>query len=321
MTGSRPLVVCVTGPTATGKTESAVAVCEAICGEVISMDSMQIYSELAIGTAKPTPEETRGIPHHLIGHVPPSAAYAVAEYQRDALRVLDGVLARGKLPVFCGGTGLYLHAVSHPLRFGEAAGESAVRERLTREIEAPDGPGKLHARLAAVDPESAARLHINNTRRIVRALEIYELTGKPMSERDNEWEAEPAQDWLIFALTWPRETLIRRIDARVDRMIARGLVDEVRGLLASGIPTGAQAIQAIGYKEIVAMLGGACGLPEAVQAIKTHTRQYAKRQMTWLRRDLRVRWVDLSAYDGQDAVHRALIAQIVQHQEERHAEQ
>lgn len=313
---TKPLVVCITGPTATGKTEAAVALCKALSGEALSMDSMQIYRRLSIGTAKPTIEEMDGVPHHLLSYVEPRAAYTVAEYQRDAWRAMEGVLSRGKLPVFVGGTGLYLQAVSHPLRFAEAGGAGEVRAALQRRAQEPGGPERLHARLAAVDPESAQRLHVRNTRRIIRALEIYETTGEPMSQKTNDWEAEPAQDWLIFALTWPRDTLYARINVRVDKMVASGLVEEVRGLLEDGLSPKCQAMQAIGYKEIASMLRGGCTLEEATETIKRNSRRYAKRQLTWLRRDARVRWIDRTDHTDGRSLTSALLDQIHAHRRE-----
>lgn len=299
----KPFIVCVAGPTATGKTEAAVAICEALTGEVVSMDSMQIYREMDIGTAKPTAKDMRGVPHHLLSFVEPCESYSAAMYQQDALEAMDGILSRGKLPVFAGGTGLYLQAVSRPLRFAEAGGASEVRAALEAEAD----NAALHERLSRLDPQTAARLHVNDRRRVVRALEICLMTGSPMSAAAREWEAESAQEWCIIGLNCPCETLYARIDARVDRMLARGLVDEVRGLLARGVPTSAQSMQAIGYKEIVAMLEGRCTMEETVETIKRNSRRYAKRQMTWFRRDPRVRWLDTSQYEDADALRRGML--------------
>lgn len=319
MSGEKPLVACITGPTATGKTDAAVAVCRALGGEVISMDSMQIYKELSIGTAKPSIEQMGGVPHHQMSITRPDTAYNAAAYQQDAAQAMEDILSRGLLPVFAGGTGLYLQAVSHPLRFADAGGDSNIRAQFEAEAMTPGGPERLLARLEKVDPQSAARLHVNNTRRVIRALEVYALTGEPMSDRRLDWEAEPAQDWLIFALNWPRETLYKRINERVDDMVSRGLVEEVRGLLDAGVPRGAQSMQAIGYKEIVSMLDGELTLEEAVEAIKLNSRRYAKRQLTWLRRDNRIRWLDLSAFTSRESVYTYLIDQIVQYRERNHA--
>jgi len=311
MIGDRPLRICITGPTATGKTDAAVAVCRAIRGEVVSMDSMQIYQGLSIGTAKPTQAEMGGVPHHLLSFAPPQRAYTVAEYQRDARTSAADIAYRGRIPVFCGGTGLYLQAVSRPLTFAAAHGAEGVREALQREAAEPGGPETLYARLLGADPASAERLHPGNLRRVIRALEVQALTGEPMSARRAEWDAEPEERWLIFALTFLREALYARIDARVDRMIAQGLEEEVRGLMDS-VPLDAQAMQAIGYRDMVQVIRGESTLEDAIDRMKRNSRRYAKRQLTWLRRDPRVRWVDVSAFESADLVAAFLIDQIRQ---------
>lgn len=307
MSAAKPLAVAIAGPTATGKTDAAIAVCKALQGEVISMDSMQIYRGMDIGTAKPTPDEMRGVPHHMLSIIAPSTGYTVAEYQQDARRIMQELCDRNRLPVFAGGTGLYLQAVSHGLSFTQVGGGTEIRAGLEAEAALPDGPARLHAQLALADPVSAERLHPNNTRRVIRALEVYLTSGIPMSEQTQDWEAETPEEWLIFALTWPRETLYARINERVDWMLQKGLVAEVEALLESGVSPDAQAMKAIGYKEIVARLQGQCDLAEATETIKRNTRRYAKRQLTWLRRDARVRWVDLSAFASPARMHKMLI--------------
>lgn len=284
------------------------------------MDALQVYEGFDIGTAKAMPEEMAGVPHHLLSYVSPFILYTVAEYQRDAARVMEAVIHRGKLPVFAGGTGLYLQAVSRPMRFTGAPGGGALRAALEAEARQPDGPQALYERLVSIDPQAAGRLHPNNLRRVIRALEVYEETGLPMSAQTNEWEAEPAQDWLIFALNWPRDILYDRINRRVDAMMAAGLPEEVRGLLDRGVPRNSQAMQAIGYKELVAFIDGHASFAEAAETIKLHTRRYAKRQLTWLRRDARVRWLNLETFADAHAVHAEIIAQIRAHKEAHDAE-
>ncbi len=313
----KPLVAAIVGPTATGKTDAAVSLCLALGGEAISMDSMQIYQRLTIGTAKPTPEEMRGVPHHLLSFVPPDTPYTVQEYQRDARAKMTDVLARGNLPVFVGGTGLYLQAVSRPLNFAQAGETSTVRECLQHEAETSGGPEALHCRLASVDPETAARLHVNDIRRVIRALEVYETTGTPMSAGRTEWDADSAEDWAIFALSWPREVLYTRINQRVDIMLQRGLLNEVESLLRSGLSPETQAMRAIGYQEFVAYFQGHCTLEDAVGRVKMNSRRYAKRQMTWFRRDARVQWISLDQYNEPEAVHQAIIGRVRTLQEER----
>lgn len=310
---NKPRVVCITGPTATGKSEAAIAVCKALPGEVLSMDSMQIYHGFDIGTAKCARAETQGIAHHLLSYVSPLAPYSVAEYQADARSCMRSVLARGKLPVFTGGTGLYLQAISRPLRFSQTAGDPKIRSRLEWEASEPMGKDTLYSRLSEADPKAAAKLHPNNTRRVIRALEVYETTGIPMSEQAGEWNAKAEENWQIYALILPRNTLYRRIEQRVDTMIRAGLVEEVDRLLAGGVPITSQAMQGIGYKEIVAYLRHTATLDEAIAAIKQNTRRYAKRQITWLKRDERVQWIDLAEYSTRERAHSHLIEQIKKH--------
>ena len=312
----KPLLVCIAGPTACGKTSAAVAVCKALGGEVVSMDSMQIYRGMDVGTAKPTAAERGGIAHHMIDILPPTAAYSVSEYQRDALRVADEILARGKLPVFAGGTGLYLQAIRHPMRFAQTDGNEEIRSRLRAQAETEAGRAELWRRLCAEDPKSAAHLHPNDVRRVVRALEVLEQTGRPMGDAD-DWEAPPEYDFLTLGIRWPRETLRRRIEVRVEEMARQGLVQEVRALLKAGVPREAQAMQAIGYKEICEALAGECTMEKALALVNIHTRQYAKRQMTWLARDGEICWLDADAFESAESLHREMIARIAARQEER----
>lgn len=317
---AKPLVIAIAGPTATGKTDAAVAVCKALDGEVISMDSMQIYKGFDLGTAKPDAAEMNGIAHHMLSFVPPSERYSVAQYQQDARSIMKDILSKNRLPVFAGGTGLYLQAVGHPLSFTQAVGTDALRSELEAEAAGPDGVMRLHRRLEAIDPKAAARLHPNNTRRVIRALEVCLQTGRPISDQQGDWEAESEEDWLVFALTWPREVLYARINHRVDLMVEAGLIEEVASLLEQGVPRNAQAMQAIGYKEIVQLLDGNTSRADAIETLKRNTRRYAKRQLTWLRRDSRVRWIDVSSFSSAQALHQDLIHQIAVYKEKRDVE-
>jgi len=286
----KPVLPVVAGPTATGKTACAVALCGLIGGEVISADSMQVYRGMAVLSAAPTPDETRGVPHHLIGFVDPSSRYTADAYREDAKRAIAEVIERGRQPVLCGGTGLYINAVTRPMSFSMQSDE-AMHAELMAMGETAAGRRALHDQLRAVDPESAARLHENDVRRVSRALEIYRLTGVTQTEhtrRDRMRQGDYRE--ILFALDYPREVLYRRIDRRVDTMIEAGLVDEVRRLMAdeSAHPT---AMQAIGYKEIAAALRGEIGMDEAVRWTKQATRNLAKRQLTWFRHDDRVIWL------------------------------
>lgn len=286
----KPILPVVAGPTASGKTAVAVALCEMIGGEVVSADSMQVYSGMDILSARPTETEMRGVKHHLIGCVAPSRYYTADAYRADAKACIAEISARGKWPVLCGGTGLYIDAVTRPMSFSMQS-DPALHAELIALGEAPGGAKRLHAMLEEVDPDSAARLHENDVRRVARAIEIYRLTGVTQTEhtrRDRAREGDFRE--MIFALDWPREALYRRIDARVDAMLAAGLVGEVQALLANENehPTAAQAI---GYKEIAAALRDEISMEEAVWRTKKASRNLAKRQWTWFRRDARVHWL------------------------------
>lgn len=286
----KTILPVVAGPTASGKTACAVALCRLIGGEVVSADSMQIYSGMDILSARPTEAEMGGVPHHLLGCVDPGAKYSADAYRADAAQAIAEIVGRGNVPVLCGGTGLYIDAVTRPMSFSQRSDE-ALHAELLALADAPGGRRKLHEMLEAVDPDSAARLHENDVRRVARAVEIYRLTGMTQTEhtlRDRAREGDYRE--ALFALDWPKEALHRRIDARVDAMLAAGLVDEVRALTVDPQrhPT---AIQAIGYKEIAAALRGEMSMDEAVYWIKRNTRSLAKRQLTWFRRDARVQWL------------------------------
>lgn len=278
---SKPKIVAVVGHTASGKTGLAIALAERLSGEIVCCDSMQIYREMDIGTAKPTPEELARVPHHTVDFVDPMRPYSCADYAEDAEKAIKDILSRGKLPVICGGTGLYLDTLLFERPFDECGGRSDVRERLEREAEEL-GAHALHLRLQSVDPESAEKIHENNVRRVIRALEIYETTGRKKSELD-AIASSAKYDFLAFEL---RRTDMNeryaRIEARVDEMLASGLLEETEKLLEMGIfeknPTAAQAI---GYKEMLGYVRGEMTLPDARERLCIATRQYAKRQVTW----------------------------------------
>lgn len=287
-----PLVVIV-GPTAAGKTEVAIEMAKILHGEVISADSMQVYRGMDIGTAKPTLAEMQGIPHHLIDVVDPDEEYSVAMFQRDAEQLIEDITARGNLPFLVGGTGLYVRAVIDHYDFTPAARDEKLRKQLMEEA-ARLGPMAMHQRLAAVDPVTAARLHPNDTRRVIRALEVYHLTGKSINEYQyNDQISQPKYRLFMFGLTMDRQLLYRRIEQRVDLMLAQGLVQEVRQLLQKYSKLGT-ALQGLGYKEIIAYLNGECTLDEAVEILKRNTRRFAKRQLTWFRADKRIEWIELA---------------------------
>lgn len=290
MPDANPLLPVIAGPTASGKTACAVALCRLMGGEVVSADSMQVYRGMEILSAVPDEAERGGVPHHLLCFVDPEKRYTADAYREDARACISEICARGRLPVLCGGTGLYINAVTRPMSFS-AQSDEAMHGELMAMGDTPEGRRALHRMLEAVDPASAARLHENDVRRVARAIEIYRLTGVTQTEHTRRDRARPG-DYreIIFAPDWSREALYSRIDRRVDDMVRRGLIDEVRRLMADERrhPT---AIQAIGYKEIAAALRGETTMAEAVYQTKKATRNFAKRQLTWFRHDDRVIWL------------------------------
>ena len=287
-----PKILVIVGPTASGKTRMAVELAQRHNGEVISADSMQIYRTMDIGTAKPTKEEMGGIPHHMIDVADPEEDFSVARYVEMAARCVDDVLERGKLPIVAGGTGLYIDSLLSGRTFAPFSPDSALRGELERELAEKGGQAMLEA-LAQVDPEAAQRLHPNDHKRIVRALEVYRSTGKTITQHNRETQAIPPRyNALTIGLAFQdRQAMWRRIDQRVDEMVAAGLEDEVRRLLTSGISPKCTAMQAIGYKEITQALSGEMTWQEATDVVKLRSRQYAKRQLTWFGRNPNTRWV------------------------------
>ena len=276
------------GPTASGKTALSLRLARELGGEILCMDSMQIYCGMDIGTAKPTAEERAAAPHHLLDIADPAQPFSVTEYTVRARPLLE----RLRAPILVGGTGFYLRGLSQPMDYGYVPGNQTIRDRYEA-LAARDGVEAVHAALAAVDPASAAKLHPNDLRRVVRALEVYELTGTRFSEQKIPDGADSPWRFVLFALDWPRETLYDRINARVDVMLEEGLLNEVKGLLDRGVPTGAQAMQGIGYKELIPVLTAGAALDEAVELIKRRSRNYAKRQLTWFRADKRIHWLSM----------------------------
>ena len=281
-----PKILVITGPTASGKTWLAVELAKKRNGEVVSADSMQIYRRMDIGTAKPTAEEMGGVPHHMIDVVNPEEDFSVARYVDMAARRMEDVLARGKLPILAGGTGLYVDSLLSGRTFAAFDEDSALRGQLEERFRARGGSAMLEE-LSKVDPDSAARLHPNDGKRIVRALEVWLTTGKTITAHNRETKALPPRyNALTLTLDFARrEDMWERIDRRVDRMMADGLTEEVQGLLDSGVPKTCTAMQAIGYKEMAAALLGDGDTAAAAEEIKLRSRQYAKRQCTWFRRN------------------------------------
>lgn len=297
-TNDRPLLPVIAGPTASGKTACAVALCRLIGGEVVSADSMQVYRGMEVLSAVPTEAERRGVPHHMMGVVDPARRYTADAYREDAGSCIAEILSRGRRPVLCGGTGLYINAVTRPMSFS-AQSDPAMHDELMARGQTVEGRRQLHAELAKVDPESADRLHPNDVRRVSRAIEIFRLTGVTQTEHTRRDRERPGSyREVIFAPDWHREALYERIDQRVDTMLAQGLVDEVRRLMADekAHPT---AIQAIGYKEIAASLRGEIPMAQAVGWMKQATRNLAKRQLTWFKHDDRVIWIKAEGKSAQ----------------------
>lgn len=281
-------LIVVAGPTASGKTRLAIDIANALNGEIVSADSMQIYKYMNIGTAKPTAEEQAECRHHLIDFLEPDADYSVADYTMDAHRVIAELCGRGKLPVMCGGTGLYINSVVNDVEFGAAETNHVLRAELWAAAER-EGGEKLLEILREFDPISAERLHPNNLKRIIRAIEFYRLTGVPISEHQEQTkQVESRYRPVMFCIDHDREVLYDRINRRVDVMIEQGLLDEVKQLMEMGYTRELNSMKGIGYKELMAYYDGECTLEDAVKAVKQGSRRYAKRQLTWFRRDARI---------------------------------
>lgn len=284
-------IICIAGPTASGKTALAATLAKELNGEVVSCDSMQVYRRMDIGTAKPTLEEMQGIPHHMIDVAEPWEDFSVSRYCEMAAPIVDDIISRGKTAVIAGGTGLYMDALIRGNAFAPFPA-TGVRERLEAQADAK-GMEAMLSRLRAVDPDAARRLHLSDRKRILRALEVYLETGETITEHNRKTQAVPPRySPLWLGLDFARRgELYRRIDLRVGLMLEQGLVEEIRGLLADGIPEKATAMQAIGYKEFVDALDGRCTIEEAADQVRQSSRRYAKRQLTWFRRNKAIHWL------------------------------
>ena len=285
-------VLCVVGPTATGKTKMGVALAKRFDGEVVSVDSMQLYRGMTIGTAAPTREEMEGIPHHMVAVADPAESWSAARYVHEADACVQDILRRGKLPVLVGGTGLYLDALIRGTDFAAGSQGTALRQQLQRRAR-QEGTETLLEELRRIDPAAAQKLHLRDEKRIIRALEVWYETGCNITEHDRqEQQRPPKYDALYIGLDFlDRQDLRDRIDKRVDTMVEQGLLEEVETLLASGLPRDATALQAIGYKQFLAVAEGTATRQEAIAEVKLRSRQYAKRQLTWLRRNPDIFWI------------------------------
>ena len=286
--------VAIVGPTATGKTAAAYELARRIGAEVISADSMAVYRGMNIGTAKPSIEQRQHVPFHLIDLVEPDEKFTVADFQERAVQTIDNIVSRGRIPILAGGTGLYIRAVIDGLNIPKPEPNDQIREELNKAA-VENGKGYLHRQLAQVDPARAAMLHPNDTKRIIRALEVFEQTGTPMSAFIEETKSDKTRypNALLFGLTMDRARLYSRIEERVDEQIQAGLVEEVAGLLERGLNGSMPALQGLGYKEIADHLNGKNNLATAISLLKRNTRRFAKRQYTWFRADQRIEWVDV----------------------------
>ncbi len=285
-------ILVVAGPTASGKTAFAVQLAQHFGGEVVSADSIQIYKELNIASAKPTKEEMQGIPHHMLDFVSPFDRFSVAEYVKQTKVCIDDILDRGRLPIIAGGTGLYISSLVDNIEFAEGEMDTAVRDRLWQEAETR-GIKALYERLVAIDPKAAVNIHPNNQKRVIRALEIFETTGLTLTEQNEQSRLNPTPyDPFMVMLCPPRELLYERIEKRVDNMVAEGLFEEAKALKEKGLSKDLQSMQGIGYKEVFDYLDGEVSREECIEEIKKATRRYAKRQFTWFRRDERYLWIN-----------------------------
>lgn len=291
----KPLII-LTGPTAVGKTAASIGLAQAIGGEIISADSMQVYRCMDIGSAKIRPEEMQGVPHHLIDVLEPEEAFHVVRFQQMAKEAMEGIYERGRIPIVVGGTGFYIQALLYDIAFGENEEDRSYRKEL-EELAKKEGAETLHAMLAQVDEKAALEIHANNVKRVIRALEFYHQTGQKISEHnEEERKKESAYNSAYFVLNDERSHLYDRINKRVDLMFEAGLVEEVRALKNRGYTRDMVSMQGLGYKEIFACLDGECTLEEAKEIIKRDTRHFAKRQITWFKRERDVIWIEKQAY-------------------------
>ena len=295
----KPLIV-LTGPTAVGKTSLSIALAKAVNGEIISADSMQVYKKMDIGSAKIRPEEMNGVKHYLVDVLDPKEEFHIVKFQQMAKEAMEEIYAKGKIPILVGGTGFYIQAVTKDIDFTEAEQENEYRKEL--EVLAKEKGGEyLHEMLKEVDPKSAEAIHAHNVKRVIRALEFYHQNQMPISAHNEEQKKNESPYRLAyFVLNMPRELLYKRIDLRVDQMLEEGLLEEVKDLQKEGCCRGMVSMQGLGYKEILDYLEEKYSMEEAVRILKRDTRHFAKRQLTWFRREQEVTWVDKEKFDYEE---------------------
>lgn len=300
---SKPLLI-LTGPTAVGKTEISIQLAKQCGGEIISADSMQVYKKMDIGTAKIQPEEMQGVPHYMIDELEPDEEFNVFIFQKKVKQYMKEIYERGHIPILVGGTGFYIQAVLYDIVFTENQKQDSYRKELQEMAQSPKGIHSLHEMLQKVDAASAQNIHENNVKRVIRALEYYHFTGEPFSvHNERERHRKSPYNFHYVVLTMDREKLYRRIDSRVDEMVKEGLVDEVKGLLDAGYKRDLVSMQGLGYKETAAYLEGECTLADAIYRLKRDTRHFAKRQLTWFRREKEVTFLNKDNYqDNGDIV-------------------
>lgn len=303
-------LIILTGPTAVGKTALSIELCKAIGGEIISADCMQVYKQLDIGSAKVTPEEMQGIPHHLIDVLDPHAEFDITEFVRLAKKAMDSIYSRGKIPVICGGTGFYIQGLLYDIDFSEEDSDNSIRDEYNAFADA-NGNEALHELLKDIDLESYESIPANNRRRVIRALEYYKLHNAKISEHNKLMRQKKSNyNFCYFVLNDDRAKLYDRINKRVDIMINNGLLDEVKGLKELGLTSDNMSMKGIGYAESLAYLNGECTLEEAVEAIKQNSRHYAKRQLTWFRRERDVTWLDRSELKSDEQILQVMLQQL-----------
>jgi tRNA dimethylallyltransferase len=287
----KPLII-IAGPTAVGKTDISIEVAKKIDGEIVSADSMQIYKYLDIGSAKPTKEEIQGVPHYLIDEIDPRTEFSVSQYRDLAKKYIDKIISKNKIPIVAGGTGLYVNSLIYDMDFSSAKSDNSIRERLTSEYERY-GIEYLHSKLKEVDKDTAERIHPNNVRRVIRALEVYYSTGESIKDFSKDLKISEDYDYILIGLNRDREELYERVNKRVDIMVGSGLIDEVKKLVEMGLKVEDISMKGIGYKEVIAYLNGEYDLERAIELIKRNTRRYAKRQLTWFKRYRNMKWFNI----------------------------
>ncbi len=313
MNEKKPLII-ITGPTGVGKTDLSINIAKALDGEIISADSMQVYRHMDIGTAKIRPEEMQGVVHHLIDCLEPSEEFNIYLFKKMANQAIEDILSRGKMPVMVGGTGFYIQSVLKDVDFSEEEKDNSYRRQL-QEIARNQGSEVLHEMLRKADPDAADKIHANNVKRVIRALEYHEQTGEKISEHNSaQEERESPFDYLYFVINNDREVLYDRIEKRIDKMLSEGLLEEVKHLKEMGCDRNMVSMKGLGYKEILACLDGELSLPEAVSILKRDTRHFAKRQITWFKREKNVIWMNYPDFDNdKEKMQAAMLKMIGEH--------